>query len=141
MSGTDWPLEARVTALIIAQDAFRDMRGRSHVIGIFDSINTHTFPVDIPFAVYCALKGKSHGTYRVVVKLIDSLDNTLVQSEPFIVELTATKGHDLYMGFVVRFEAQGLYRLIAFVDGIPAMEVPLAVRFAPPTTSPQEHRQ
>jgi hypothetical protein len=136
MSAPELPFDARVTALLIAQDTFRDVRGRSHVIGIFDSVAAHRFPIDIPFAVYCALKGRRHGTYRVVVKLLDSLENTLVQSDPYTVELTPTKGHDLYMGFVVRFTAQGLYRLIAYLDGIPALEVPLAVRHTP---SPPSH--
>jgi len=95
-------LFAQITALLVAQDAFEDNRGRTHIIGVFDSIGAPKFPVNISFMVYCAIKGA--GKHTVVIKV----------------------------------EAPGLYRLIAFLDGIKEIEHPLFVReeAAPPKLGP-----
>jgi hypothetical protein len=42
---------AQVTALLVAQDVFQDLRGRTHVIGIFDTISAPKFPFNISFMV------------------------------------------------------------------------------------------
>jgi len=119
-------LEAQVTALLVAQDAFRDDRGRTHVIGIFDTIGAPKFPVNISFMVYCAIKGE--GTHTALLKIEDSLGDKIAQSEPMIAEVTPQKSHQIFFGFGLTLKAPGLYRIIAFLDGKKEIEHPLFVR-------------
>ena len=119
-------LLAQVTALLVAQDAFQDNRGRTHVIGIFDTIGAAKFPVNINFMVYCAIKGQ--GTHTALLKVEDSLGDKIVETDPMIVEVTQQKGHQVFYGFGVSIKAPGLYRIIAFLDGIKEIEHPLFVR-------------
>lgn len=122
-------LVAQVTALLVAQDVFQDNRGRTHVIGIFDTIGAPKFPVNISFMVYCAIKGE--GTHTAVLKIEDSLGDKIAQSEPIIAEVTLQKGHQIFFGFGLTIKAPGLYRVIAFLDGIKEIEHPLFVREEP----------
>lgn len=117
---------AQVTALLVAQDAFQDNRGRTHVIGIFDTIGAPNFPVNISFMVYCAVKGE--GTHTTLIKIEDSLGDKIAESKPMIAEVTPQKGHQIFFGFGVTIKAPGLYRIIAFLDGIKEIEHPLFVR-------------
>lgn len=126
-------LVAQVTALLVAQDAFRDDRGRTHVIGIFDTIGAPKFPVNISFMVYCAIKGE--GTHTAVLKVEDSLGEKIAQSEPMIAEVTLQKSHQIFFGFGLTLKAPGLYRIIAFLDGIKEIEHPLFVREEPAAKS------
>ena len=121
---------AQVTSLLIAQDAFQDNRGRTHVIGIFDTIGSPRFPFNARFMVYCAIKGE--GTHTALLKVEDSLGEKLVESKPFIAEVTQQKGYQIFSGFGLTLKAPGLYRIIAFLDGIPEIEHPLYVREGPP---------
>jgi hypothetical protein len=123
-------IEAHVTALLVAQDAFKDDRKRSHIHGIFDSLGALAFPVTIPFVIYCRLVGQ--GTHTVFVRIIDSLEEVLIKTDALPVEVTSSKGHEIFLQLAVQFKAQGLYKVQAFVDGIPQLEVPLYVRHAPP---------
>lgn len=128
---------AHVTALLVAQDAFKDDRKRSHIYGVFDSLGAPTFPVNIPFTVYCRLVGQ--GTHTVFLRIIDSLEEILVKTDAFHVEVTFQKGHELFLQFGVQFKAPGLYKVQAFVDGVPELEAPLYVRQAsPPPESPEQ---
>lgn len=120
---------AQVTALLVAQDAFEDKRGRTHVIGIFDTISVPKFPVNVSFMVYCAIKGE--GTHTTVLKVENSLSDKIAQSEPMIAEVTPQKGHQIFFGFGLTLKAPGLYQIIAFLDGIKEIEHPLFVREEP----------
>lgn len=122
-------LQAQVTALLVAQDAFKDDRGRTHVIGIFDTIGAPKFPVNIGFRVFCAIKGE--GTHTALLRVEDSLKDRIAESEPMVVEVTQQKGHEIFFGFGLTLKAPGLYRIIAFLDGIREIEHPLFVREGP----------
>lgn len=121
--------DAAVTALIVAQDAFQDTMGRSHVIGIFDTIGTSSFPLNAAFVVYCRIQGQ--GTHTALLMIEDSLEETLVKTEPMVCEVSPTKAHQWFARFGVTFKAQGLYKVKAFLDGVAEIEVPLMVRLAP----------
>ena len=122
-------LEAQVTALLVAQDAFEDKRGRTHVIGIFDTIGAPKFPVNVSFMVYCAIKGE--GTHTALLKVEDSLGDEVARSKPIIAEVTPQKGHQIFFGFGLTLKAPGLYKVIAFLDGIKEIEHPLFIREEP----------
>lgn len=119
-------LLAQVTALLVAQDAFKDDRGRTHVIGIFDTIGAPKFPVNISFMVYCAIKGE--GTHIVLLRVDDSLGEKIAESKPMTAEVTLQKGYQIFFGFGLTLKAPGLYRVIAFMDGIKEIEHPLFIR-------------
>ncbi|OGO04951.1 MAG: hypothetical protein A2Y60_05430 [Chloroflexi bacterium RBG_13_54_9] len=123
-------MEAQVTALIVAQDAFKDQRGRTHIIGIFDNIGASKFPVNVSFMVFCAIKGT--GTHIALLRIEDSLGDRIAESEPMNVEVTPQKGHEIFSGFGVTLRAPGLYKVVAFLDGIKEIEYPLFVREGPP---------
>ena len=122
-------LVAQVTALLVAQDAFKDVRGRTHVIGIFDTIDAPKFPVNISFMVYCAIKGE--GTYIVLLRVEDSLGKKIAESKPIPAEVTSQRGHEIFFGFGLTLKAPGLYRVTAFLDGVKEIEHPLFVREEP----------
>jgi len=122
-------LAAQITALLVAQDAFEDKRNRSHIIGVFDSVGAPKFPVNISFMVYCAIKGQ--GTHTALIKIENSLGDRIAQSEPMVVEVNPQKGHQIFMGFGLTLKAPGLYRVVAFLDGIKEIEHPLFVREEP----------
>ena len=119
---------AQVTALLVAQDVFqdRDERKRTHIIGVFDSIGAPKFPVNLSFKVYCKISGE--GTHTAVVRIDDSLGDRVVESGPMVVEVTPQKAHELFLGFGATFRGPGLYRVMAFLDGIKELEQPLYVR-------------
>ncbi len=125
---------AQVTALLVAQDAFRDDRGRTHVIGIFDTIGAPKFPVNIGFMVYCAVKGE--GTHTIVFKVEDSLGNRIAEPKPMIAEVTLQRSHQIFLGIGLSLRAPGLYKIIAFMDGVKEIEHPLFVR-EEPTPGPE----
>ena len=120
---------AQVTALLVAQDAFQDNRGRTHIIGVFDTIGAPKFPFNVSFMVYCAIKGE--GTHTALLKIEDSLGDKIAESKPMIAEVTQKKGHQIFFGFGLTLKAPGLYRIIAFLDGIKEIEHPLYVREEP----------
>ncbi len=120
---------AQVTALLVAQDAFQDNRGRTHVIGIFDTIGAAKFPFNVSFMVYCAIKGE--GTHNAMLKVEDSLGDKIASSPQMIAEVTQQKGHQIFFGFGLTLKAPGLYRIIAFLDGKREIEHPLYVREVP----------
>jgi hypothetical protein len=123
-------LPVYISALVICQDAFRDDRGRTHLHGVFDNLNATGFPVSTQFTVWCSVKGR--GAARVVLRIVDTLGTTLAVTDPLIAEVTPFKGHEFFYGFSLSLSGAGLYKVVAFVDGIPAMEVPLMVRYTPP---------
>ena len=120
---------AQVTALLVAQDAFQDNRGRTHIIGVFDTIGAPKFPFNISFIAYCAIKGE--GTHTALLKVEDSLGDKVAESQPIIAEVTHQKGHQIFFGFGLTIKAPGLYRIIAFLDGKKEIEHPLFVREGP----------
>ncbi len=120
--------QAAITSLIISHDAFRDEKGRIHVYGIFDTIGAPRFPVNISFMVFCRVQGE--GTHTAFFKIVDSLDEAVVQTEAMPFEVSLTKGHAFFLGFGVGLKAPGLYKVKAFLDGKPELEVPLMVREA-----------
>lgn len=122
-------LVAQITALLVAQDAFQDNRGRTHIIGVFDTIGAPKFPVNISFMTYCAIKGQ--GTHTALLRVEDSLGDKIAESEPIIVEVTLQKGHQIFFGFGLTLKAPGLYRVLAFLDGIKEIEHPLFIREEP----------
>ncbi len=117
---------AQVTALLVAQDAFQDDRGRTHIIGVFDTIGAPKFPFNVSFIVYCAIKGE--GTHIALLKIEDSLGDKIAESKPMTAEVTYQKGHQIFFGFGLTLKAPGLYRIIAFLDGIREIEHPLYIR-------------
>jgi len=122
------PLEPRVIALLLAEDAFHDDRGRTHVHGVFDSITTSNFPMFTSFKVFAAFKGTKRGTYQAVIRLLDSLDNKLAETELITFEVTEFKGHNLFINLRMEFPSPQLYMIKLFVDGIERLEIPLMVR-------------
>ena len=124
------PLEPRISALLVAQDAFRDDRGRTHVHGIFDSITAPAFPIVLSFMVFVSFKGTKQGTYQAMIRLVDSLGNVLVQTEQVVFEVTERKGHSWFVNLGVRFPSTQMYRIKLIVDGIERLEVPLMVHQA-----------
>jgi hypothetical protein len=124
-------LPVYISALVICQEAFRDDRGRTHLHAVFDNLNATGFPVNAPFMVWISVKGR--GTGRVVLKILDTLESTLAVTDALLAEVTPFKGHEFFFGFQLSFTGAGLYKVIGYVDGIPSMEVPLMVRFNPPT--------
>lgn len=124
---------AQVTALLVAQDAFQDKRERTHIIGVFDTIGAPKFPFNVSFMVYCAIKGE--GTHTALLKIEDSLGDKIAESKPMIAEVTQKKGHQIFFGFGLTLKAPGLYRIIAFLDGIKEIEHPLYVREEPTAKS------
>lgn len=117
---------AQVTALLVAQDAFLDKRDRTHIIGVFDTIGAPKFPVNISFMVYCAIKGE--GTHTALLRVEDSLGDKIAESKPMVAEVTPQKGNQIFFGFGLTLKAPGLYRVVAFLDGIKEIEHPLFVR-------------
>jgi len=122
------PLEPRIAALLVAQDAFRDERGRVHVHGIFDTIASPKFPLITSFTVFVAFKGTKRGTYQAMVQLLDSLENKLVQTEQMTFEVSEFKGHNLFINLGIRLPSPQLYKIKLFVDGIERLDMPLMVR-------------
>lgn len=121
--------DAQVTALLVAQDAFQDNRGRTHVIGIFDTVGSEKFPINISFMIYCTVKGE--GTHTVVIKIEDSLGEKIAEPDPIIAEVTPQKSHQIFLGFGITLKSPGLYKIIAFMDGIKEIEHPFFVREGP----------
>lgn len=121
-------LEPRISALLVAQDAFRDERGRIHVHGIFDNIASPKFPLVTSFMVFVAFRGTKQGTYQAMIQLLDSLDNKLAETKQMTFEVTEFKGHNLFINLSIRFPNPQLYKIKLFVDGIPRLEMPLMVR-------------
>jgi len=121
-------LEPRISALLVAQDAFRDERGRIHVHGIFDNIASPKFPLTTSFMVFVAFRGTKRGNYQAMVRLLDSLDNKLVETEQMRFEVTEFKGHNLFIKLGVRLASPQLYKIKLFVDGIERLDMPLMVR-------------
>ena len=114
----------------------QDKRGRTHVIGIFDTIGAPKFPFNISFMVYCAIKGE--GTHTTLLKIENSLGDKIAESEPMITEVTPQKSHQIFFGFGLTIKAPGLYRIMAFLDGKKEIEHPLFIReeTAPKSESP-----
>jgi len=123
-------LEPRIVAMLVAQDAFNDDRGRTHVYGIFDNIAAPAFPIATSFMVFAAFKGTKQGTHQAMIKLVDSLGNVLTQTEQVVLEVTEYKGHNWFARFGVRFPSPQMYRIQLIVNGIQRLEVPLMVRQA-----------
>ena len=123
-------LPLRLSAMVICQDAYRDDRGRTHLYGVFENLNANGFPVQTQFVVWCSVRGR--GTARMVLKIVDTLDQSVAVTEPMIAEVTPFKAHEFFCGFNVQLAGAGLYRVQAFIDGIPSGEVPLMVRLGPP---------
>jgi hypothetical protein len=126
----DSRLPVRISAMVVCQDAYRDDRGRTHLYAVFDNLNASGFPINAQFMVWCSVRGR--GTARMVLKIMDTLEQTIAVTEPLIAEVTPFKAHEFFYGFNVAVAGAGLYRIMAYLDGILAMEVPLMVRHAPP---------
>lgn len=123
-----------LSAMVICQDAFRDDRGRTHLHGVFENLNASGFPIQAQFVVWCSARGR--GTARMVLKIVDTLEQSVAVTEAMIAEVTPFKAHEFFCGFNVALAGAGLYRIQAFIDGIPAGEVPLMVRLQPVATPP-----
>lgn len=121
-------LEPRIAALLVAQDAFKDDRGRTHVHGIFDVITAPKFPIVISFMVFASFKGIKQGTYQAMIRLEDSLGATLAQTEQMHIEVTKYKGHELFVNLGVRLSSPQMYMIKLFVDGKERIEVPMMVQ-------------
>ena len=121
----DRPRGVYLTAIVITQDAFRDERGRTHLIGIFDRLSTQSFPLTAEFMVWCNIKG--HGTGTIHLRLIDAESAALLTTDPLVVEVTPFKGHEWFLTVRTTFPSAGLYKLVALVDNEPQLEVPLMV--------------
>lgn len=128
MAERETDLEPRIAALLIASDAFNDDRGRTHVIGIFDTIEAPAYPLLANFMIFCHFKGTRHGTYQGMVRVTDTLGEILAQTEQSTFEVTEFKGHSWFLGMGVRFPGPGLYRVELVVDAISRLWVPLMAR-------------
>ena len=121
----DRPRGVYLTAVVLTQDAFRDERGRTHLIGIFDRLSTQSFPLTAEFMVWCNIKG--HGTGTIHLRLIDAESAALLTTDLLVVEVTPFKGHEWFLTMRTTFPSTGLYKLVALVDNEPQLEVPLMV--------------
>ena len=121
----DRPRGVYLTAVVIAQEAFRDERGRTHLIGIFDRLSAQAFPLATDFMVWCNIKG--HGTATILLRLIDAEKAELITTDPLVAEVTPFKGHEWFVTVKTTFPSPGLYKLVAIVDDEPLLEVPLMV--------------
>ncbi len=121
----DRPRGVYLTAVVLTQDAFRDERGRTHLIGIFDRLSTQSFPLTAEFMVWCNIKG--HGAATVRLRLIDAGSAALLTTDPLVVEVTPFKGHEWFLTLRTTFPSAGLYKLVVLVDNAPQLEVPLMV--------------
>jgi hypothetical protein len=119
------PTAARVTALLIGQDAFRDERGRAHVIGIFDSIGATQLPMGFQFAIYCRLNGE--GSHVLVLRVLDPHGRELVRSEPIDAQLLPVQGHQFFMNLGLEAREEGVHLVQAILDNDLAQEAPLLV--------------
>lgn len=124
-----------LTSLLICQDAFRDDRGRTHLHGVTDGFTAPGFPIPLQFMVWCCARGR--GTARLVLRVQDTLEQTVAVTEAMIADVTPFKAHEFFCGFNVQITGAGLYRVSAYLDGIPAGDVPLMVRLAPPSGTAQ----
>jgi len=129
-------LEPRIAALLVAQDAFKDERGRIHVYGIFDTLASPKFPLITSFMIFVAFKGTKMGTYQAMIQVLDSLEDKLAQTEQMTFEVSEFKGHHLFINLGIRLPSPQLYRIRLFVDGVPRLDMPLMVRQAE-VTPPQ----
>ena len=119
-----------LSSMVVCQDSYRDDRGRTHLHGVTDGFGAAGFPVTLQFMVWCCARGR--GTARLVLRIQDTLEQTVAVTEPLIAEVSPFKAHEFFCGFNVQLAGAGLYRIRAFLDGIPAMEVPLMMRLAQP---------
>ena len=119
------PTNARVTALLLGQDSFRDERGRAHVIGIFDTVGAQQFPMAFQFSIYCRLHGE--GSHELILRVLDPNGMEIVRSEPIMANLLPIQGHQFFMSIGIQAESEGLFLVQAVVDGSIAQEAPLLV--------------
>ena len=120
---------ARVTALLVGQDAFRDERGRAHVIGIFDTIGAANLPMGFQFAVYCRLHGE--GRHALILRVLDPEGREMVRSEPIDAQLLPVQGHQFFMNLGLEAREEGVHLVQALLDGEVAQEAPLLVEHGP----------
>jgi len=78
--------------------------------------------------IFCRVQGE--GSHVAFFKIVDSLDEVVIQTEAMTFDVSLTKGHAFFLGFGVGFKAPGLYKVKAFLDGRPELEVPLMLREA-----------
>lgn len=121
--------EAHVTALLLGQDAFRDERGRAHVIGIFDTVGATQFPMGFQFSIYCRLHGV--GAHVLVFRVLDPSGREVVRSAPVTARLLPSQGHQLFMSLGLQAQEPSLFQVQALLDGKLAMEIPLLVEEGP----------
>lgn len=117
--------QAHVTALLLGQDAFRDERGRAHVIGIFDTVGATQFPMGFQFAIYCRLHGE--GDHILIIRVVDPDGIEIVHSDPITAHLLPIQGHQFFMSLGLQAEKEGLYHVQVTLDGEVAQEVPLLI--------------
>lgn len=122
-----------LSSMVVCQDAYRDDRGRTHLYGVTDGFNAPGFPVTIQFMVWCSARGR--GTARLVLRIQDTLEQTMAVTEALIADVTPFKAHEFFCGFNLQMAGAGLYRIRAFLDGIPACEVPLMMRLVTPAAA------
>ena len=120
---------ARVTALLLGQDAFRDERGRAHVIGIFDTVGATQLPMGFQFAIYCRLHGT--GQHVLILRVLDPQGREIVRSEPIDAQLLPVQGHQFFMNLGLEATEEGIHLVQAILDGELAQEAPLLVEHGP----------
>ena len=123
------PTNARVTALLIGQDAFRDERGRAHVIGIFDTVGAANLPMAFQFAIYCRMHGE--GSHVLILRVLDPQGRELVRSEPIDAQLLPVQGHQFFMNLGLEAREEGVHLVQAILDDELAQEAPLLVEHGP----------
>ncbi len=120
--------QTAITSLVVCHDAFRDEKGRIHIYGIFDTLGSPKFPINVSLMVFARVQGE--GTHTAFFKIVDSLEEAIIQTEAMTFEVNLTKAHTFFLGFGLTFKAKGLYKVKAFLDGKPEMETPLMIREA-----------
>ena len=135
----------KVDLALLSDYALIDQYGKLSVMGIFEHIWVHRFPVVHPrLHLVMRLKGRRTelGEHRIAIRLVDdddheiiSGDGTVTFSEPpaGIVEVEA----GTVLVFDVPLEHPGPYRFNIFVDEEHAASVPLTVGVAPNAPSEQ----
>jgi hypothetical protein len=118
-----------VTALLLGQDAFRDERGRAHVIGIFDTVGAPQFPMNFQFSIYCRLHGE--GDHTLILRVLDPQGAEVVRSEAITAHLLPIQGHQFFMSLGLHAEQEGLFLVQALLDGQIAQESPLLIEAGP----------
>ncbi len=130
-----------VTLAVLADYANISREGKLNVLGIFDVINVHTFPV-IHSQMQLVMRfeadiAEAGMTKKVDIKLIDAEGNNLIELSGELA-LGQVRPGELFRAdhlltiSNMKFEKPGDYRFDIFINGEPKKQIPIKVVQLPP---------